>query len=89
MATSSRGSGELEIFAKCWCAAHKVASQLKVSPNRKISQVWHNNDEMVLNGDFPTQSILQALYSSNVVAKIWGVAAPAMSTVGCVQASKA
>ncbi|KAL6802702.1 glycoside hydrolase family 88 protein [Trichoderma sp. SZMC 28013] len=43
-----------------------------------LSSTLATEHQHLKNGKHPKRSLLQGLYSSNVVAKIWGVAAPAL-----------
>ncbi|KAL7946942.1 glycoside hydrolase family 88 protein [Trichoderma barbatum] len=45
---------------------------------KQVSGISATEHQYATNGKHPTRSLLQALYSSNVAAKIWGVAAPAL-----------
>ncbi|KAI9170605.1 glycoside hydrolase family 88 protein [Paramyrothecium foliicola] len=47
--------------------------------NRETSNIRQDDGKSILDGSLPRRSLIQALYSTNVVAKIWGVAAPALS----------
>lgn len=48
---------------------------------KQLSSALDAEHEHLTNGKHPKRSLLQGLYSSNVVAKIWGVAAPALFKV--------
>ncbi|KAK4076755.1 CAZyme family GH88 [Trichoderma aggressivum f. europaeum] len=55
-----------------------LLDQVKNPAEQHLSSTLATDHQHLTNGKHPKQSLLQGLYSSNVVAKIWGVAAPAL-----------
>ncbi|KAJ4854339.1 glycosyl hydrolase family 88 domain-containing protein [Trichoderma breve] len=55
-----------------------LLDQAKNTAKQQLSSILVPEHQYLTNGKQPKRSLLQGLYSSNVVAKIWGVAAPAL-----------